>query len=106
MANKGTICEVNNVQYIDIRMAMVRGLRTLEEIKADTNVCGECPGCKENLDWILSSVCGCKNVSLEEVIAAVKNGADTVAKVGEATRAGTDCERCTKLIENIIAIGR
>ncbi|MCL2015767.1 MAG: (2Fe-2S)-binding protein [Defluviitaleaceae bacterium] len=106
MAKKGTICELNNVQYIDIRMAMVKGLRTLEEIKADTNVCGECAGCKENLDWILSSVCGCKNVSLATVVNAVKNGANTVEKVAELTQAGTDCGRCTKLVENIIAIGR
>jgi len=39
---------------------------------------------------------------------AVKNGADTVEKVGEMVKAGTEltCGKCKILIEKIIAIGR
>ena len=107
MANK-TICETNNVQYLDIRMAQVSGLRTFDEIKTAVNICGKCEGCKENIDYILTTVCGCMGVSFEDIIKAVKTGADTVEKVGEATKAGTaaDCGRCKILIENVIAIGR
>ena len=105
MAKIATVCDKNNVQYIDIRMAMVKGLRKLEEIKEATGACGECAGCKEHLDWILSSVCGCLDVSLAAVVEAVKNGADTVEKVVATTKAGSACGRCKVLIENIVAQG-
>ena len=100
------VCEKNNVSYIDIRMAMVKGLRTREEIKEATGLCGECSGCAEKLDGILTSVCGCRKVSLEAVVEAVKNGADTLEKAVEATGAGSGCGRCKVLVENIVAIGR
>jgi len=102
------VCETNNVKYLDVRMAQVRGLRTLDEIKAAVNICGECAGCKENMGWILTTVCSCMDVSFEDIVKAIKNGADTVEKVGEVTGAGTavDCGRCKILIENIIVIGR
>ena len=45
-------------------------------------------------------------VSFKAVVNAVKNGADTVEKVGELTEAGTDFGRCKALIANIIELGR
>jgi NAD(P)H-nitrite reductase len=108
MAGNKIICTTNNVDYITIRMAMCAGARTLEELVEKAGVCTTCEGCKTNLKHILSSVCGCKNVSLMAVIDAVNNGADTVEKVGQITGAGTgkDCERCKALIANIIELGR
>lgn len=106
MAGNRVICTKNNVEYIGIRKAMCAGARTLEEVKNLAGVCGECEGCKENLDYILNSVCGCKKVSLKDVIDAVKNGADTVEKVGQVTGAGTSCGRCKALVANIIELGR
>jgi len=108
MAANRIICEKNNVEYITIRRAMCADARTKEELKEKAGVCLECAGCVENLDWILASVCGCKSVSLADVVAAVRNGADTVEKVGEATGAGTgeNCGRCKVLIENVIKLGR
>ena len=108
MAKITTVCETNNVQYLDIRMAQVKGLRTFDEIKNATNICGKCAGCKAHLDFIFTTVCSCMGVSFEAIAEAVKNGADTVEKVGEATKAGTapDCGRCKILIENIVATGR
>lgn len=84
------------------------------EVVELAGVCTECEGCKNELSDILSSVCGCKKVSLETVVKAVKNGADTVDKVGEITGAGTGideetgepCGKCKVLIQNIIDIGR
>jgi len=89
-------------------MAMVKGLRTVDEIKEATNVCTECIGCETSLEWILSTVCRCRAVPLKAVVDAVKNGADTVEKVGEMVKAGTDptCGKCKILIENILATGR
>jgi len=106
MATNRIICDRNAVEYLTIRKAMCAGARTKAELKEQAGVCLECAGCQENLDWILASVCGCKKVSLADVVAAVKNGADTVEKVGAATGAGTDCGRCKPLIENVIKLGR
>lgn len=108
MAGNRMICTVNNVDYSTIRKAMCEGARTIEELVEKTGVCTTCEGCKAELENILASVCGCKEVSLKAVIAAVKNGADTVDKVGQVTGAGTgeDCGRCKALIANIIELGR
>jgi len=106
MAENKIICTTNDVEYLTIRKAMSRGGRSFDEIASMTGVCGECEGCRNELDWILSSVCGCLNVSLASVVEAVQNGADTMEKVGEVTGAGTDCGRCQILIENVIQLGR
>ncbi|NMA68906.1 MAG: (2Fe-2S)-binding protein [Desulfitobacterium sp.] len=114
MAKNKVICTKNDVDYLSIRMAMTEGARTVEELVEKAGVCTECEGCKRELEGILSSVCGCKEVSLEAVINAVKNGADTVEKVGEVTGAGTgvdketgeECGKCKGLIQNIIDLGR
>ena len=106
MGHNNVICTTNNVYYLDIRKAMMKGARTEEEVKALTGICGECAGCRENLEGILTSGCGCAGASLKAVIDAIKAGADTVEKVGEATGAGTDCGKCKGLIQNIIDLGR
>lgn len=93
---------------------MIAGARTAKEAAELAGVCAECEGCRSELDAILSSVCGCKKVSLAAVVDAVKNGADTVDKVGEITGAGTGvneetgepCGKCKPLIRNIIDLGR
>lgn len=105
MAGNRVICTENNIEYIDIRMAMCKGARTAEEVKEMAGICNECEGCKTELQPILDSVCGCKDVSLQEVIDAVKDGADTAEKVAEKTGAGSVCGRCTKLVENVIELG-
>lgn len=114
MATNKIICTKNNVDYITIRKAMIQGARTVEEVMELVGVCNECEGCKSELDAILKSVCGCKKVSLEAVVNAVRNGADTVEEVGLITGAGTgideetgeECGKCKILIQNIIELGR
>ena len=108
MAEDRIICKTNNIYYSTIRKAMVQGARTTDEIIEMAGVCNTCEGCQANLEGILSSVCGCLEVSLKDVVDAVKDGADTVEKVGVITKAGTgqDCGRCQALIQNIIELGR
>ena len=114
MAGNRVICTQNNVDYITIRKAMIGGARTKDEVAKRAGVCTVCEGCTAELENILSSVCGCKKVSLETVVNAVKAGADTVEKVGEITGAGTGvdeisgeaCGKCKVLIQNIIDLGR
>lgn len=114
MAKNRVICIKNKIDYLSIRKAMSSNARTVDDLIQSADVCGECEGCKSELGDILSSVCGCKNVSLEAVVKAVKNGADTVEKVGEVTGAGTgineetgeECGKCKILIQNVIDLGR
>ena len=103
------VCDTNHVSYLDIRKAMVtKTLRTREEIKNETGLCTTCTGCETSLDWILSTVCRCRAVPLDAVVKAVKGGADTVEKIGELIKAGTEptCGRCKVLIENILSEGK
>ena len=102
------ICTANNVDYMTIRKAMCVGVRTVEELAEKTGVCTVCAGCQADLELILSSVCGCKEVSLAAVVEAVKKGNRTVDAVGEVTGAGTgeDCGKCKLLIQNVIDLGR
>jgi len=102
------ICTTNKVDYLTIRKAMCQGVRTVEELVEKTGVCITCEGCTSEINQILSSVCGCKSVSLSAVVDAVKKGANTVEIVGEVTGAGTGegCGRCKVLIANIIEIGQ
>lgn len=114
MAANRMICTVHEVDYSTIRKAMCTGARTLEDLVIKTGICTSCEGCRRELEPILSSVCGCKEVSLQTVLDAIKNGADTVEKVSQVTGAGTgqdpetgeDCGRCKVLIENILELGR
>jgi len=114
MAKNRVICTENSVDYLSIRKAMCSGVRTVDELVEVAGVCTECEGCQTELNVILSSVCGCKKVSLETVVNAVQNGADTVEKVGEITGAGTgvdeetgeECGKCKILIQNIIDLRR
>ena len=90
-------------KYIKIRMAQSKGARTIEELKELSDIVIENDEELKEVEAVLKNACKCKNVSIEEVVNAVKNGADTVEKVMEATGAGTACGRCkASLIPNII----
>ncbi|MPM78171.1 hypothetical protein SDC9_125182 [bioreactor metagenome] len=106
MAGDKIICHCKQVSYIDIRKAMIKGARTLDEIKEMTGAATGCGRCSGEIEKILASVCGCKGTSLEDVVNAVKNGADTTDKVAELTGAGSGCGRCKALVENIIELKR
>lgn len=110
MAGNRIICDCNDVDYLTIRKAMCRGARTLEEIKEMTGaMTGDCSSCNKNctdeISNILLSVCGCRNVSLVDVVQCVKDGATTVDEVAHITGAGADCTRCQALVQNIIDLG-
>ena len=100
------LCHCKQVRYKDIRIAMVNGARTLDDIKEMTGAATGCGRCAEEIERMLKSVCKCKNVSLEDVVNAVNNGADTTEKVEEVTGAGSPCGKCKRLIESIIELKR
>ena len=88
-------------KYIKVRMAQGQGARTIDELKDISDIVIEDDEVKE-IESLLKNVCKCKNVSVDDVVNAVKNGADTVEKVGEITGAGTICGKCKGIIANII----
>lgn len=101
------VCTKNNVDYPSVRGAMVEGARTVDDLKEAVGICGECSGCTEHLDYILSTCCGCKEVSMESIQKLVESGVKSLDEIMDKTGAGTeeDCGRCQKLIENIIELG-
>lgn len=93
---------LDNEKYMKVRLAQAQGARTVKEVKDMTDIVIEDNDEYREIDRVVQNVCKCQNVSINEVVSAVKNGADTVEKVMEETKAGTGCGRCIKIIENII----
>ena len=89
-------------KYLKVRMAQGQGARTIDELKNMTDIVIENDTELNEIENLLKNACKCRNVSIQEIVNAVNNGADTVEKVGEATGAGTACGRCKGIISNII----
>ncbi|MDZ7543603.1 (2Fe-2S)-binding protein [Clostridium sp. MB05] len=89
-------------KYLQVRKAQVQGARTVEELKKISDIVIENEEELKEVEVLIKTVCKCKSVSIDTVVEAVKNGADTVEKVGEVTKAGTGCGRCQGIISNII----
>ena len=89
-------------KYLKVRKAQAQGARTVNELQQIENIVIENDTELQEIENVLKNVCKCKNVSVQEVLNAVNNGADTVEKVGEATGAGTACGRCKSIISDII----
>ena len=93
---------LDNEKYIKVRGAQAQGARTVNEVKDMTNIDIEDDDEYREIDRVLQNVCKCQNVSVNEVVEAVKNGADTIERVMEETKAGSGCGRCKGIIQNII----
>lgn len=93
---------LDNEKYIKVRGAQAQGARTVKEVKDMTNIDIEDDDEYREIDRVLQNVCKCQNVSVNEVVEAVKNGADTIERVMEETKAGSGCGRCKGVIQNII----
>lgn len=93
---------LDNEKYIKVRGAQAQGARTVKEVKDMTNIDIEDDDEYREIDRVLQNVCKCQNVSVNEVVEAVKNGADTIERVMEETKAGSACGRCKGVIQNII----
>lgn len=102
-----TVCTRNQIAYKDVRAAMCDGARSREDLIEKAGICGECEGCQAHLDYVLTTLCGCKEVPMKTVQDLVAAGETSLEAIMEKTEAGTgeDCGKCQKLIENIIAQG-
>ncbi|MDO5708258.1 MAG: (2Fe-2S)-binding protein [Andreesenia angusta] len=84
---------------------MYNGARTRNDLVKALGICNICESCGDKVDEALSTACKCKKVSMQEVLLAMKSGADTVEKIEEMTGAGSKCGKCKKLLENMIELG-
>lgn len=89
-------------KYTKVRSAQAQGARTVQDVKVLTDIVIENDEEYREVDRLVQNVCKCQNVSVNEVVAAVKNGAQTVEQVMEETKAGTGCGRCKGIITNIL----
>ena len=89
-------------KYLQVRKAQAQGARTIEELKKMSDINIENEEELKEVEALIKNACKCKNVSIDTIVESVKNGADTVEKVGEVTKAGTGCGRCKGIISNII----
>ena len=81
--------QIDKEKYIKIRGAQAQGARTVEDIKNMTGIAIENDEEYKEIEELVKNVCRCKNVSVETVIDAVKNGAKTWEGVMEKTKGGT-----------------
>lgn len=89
-------------KYLQVRKAQAQGARTIEELKEMSDIVIENEEELKEVESLIKNACKCKKVSIDTIVEAVKNGADTTEKVGEVTKAGTGCGRCKGIISNII----
>ena len=47
-------------------------------------------------------VCHCQEITYDEILTAIKNGAHTVEVIGDITEAGITCGSCIEDIEEIL----
>ena len=98
--------ELIKEDYLKIKKAMIQCARSIEEVKQKSDLIIDSPEMENAVQKVLKGACGCKSVSVEDVIQAIQNGANTVEKIGEVTGAGTGCGNCQPLLQNIIDIGK
>jgi NAD(P)H-nitrite reductase len=102
------ICECMKVTEQDIKNAIKNGANSFEEVQAATKVgkgCGNCVESNKNLvDELLLSkkikenqiICGCMNVTVQDMINAIKKGARSFEEVQAVTKVGTGCGNCVE----------
>ncbi len=58
------------------------------------------------MDWSRiahdSIICWCKRVTKQSLIEAIQSGHNSLDELGDSTKAGTHCNRCHKIIEDLI----
>ena len=47
-------------------------------------------------------ICFCQDITYEEIVTAIKNGAHTVDDIGDVTEAGITCGGCIEDLEEIL----
>lgn len=102
------VCGCMNVTDQDIKNAINQGARSFEEVQAMTKVgtgCGNCVvGNKQLVNELLFNkkidenqvICGCMNVTVQDMVNAIKKGARSFEDVQAVTKVGTGCGNCVE----------
>ena len=94
--------ELDMQKYIKVRMAQCKGARTIDELMELSDIVIENEKETVEIKKVLKSACSCHNLSIDDVLKVIENGADTMEKLTEATKMGTSCGRCKQLAQNIV----
>ena len=92
--------KIQKPDYLKVRHAMIDGARTIEDIQAMTDL--DVAEYEIDLKAILSSICGCKGTSLEQVVTLANEG-KTVEEIKALTGVATACGRCQVLLDAVVA---
>lgn len=102
------ICGCMNVTVQDIKNAINNGAHSFEEVQAITKVGTGCGNCvvsnKQLVNELLFNkkinenqiICGCMNVTVQDMVNAIKKGARSFEDVQAVTKVGTGCGNCVE----------
>ena len=115
MDENKVICGCYKVTVKDLNNAIKNGANSFQEVQLATKVgtgCGNCvDGNKELVSKLLLAkkndenqvVCGCFNVTVNDLVKAIKNGAKSFEEVQLATKVGTGCGNCVDSNKALVA---
>ncbi|EKQ51678.1 MULTISPECIES: (2Fe-2S)-binding protein [unclassified Clostridium] len=114
MDDNNVICTCHNVTVDDLNNVVKNGIKTFDEAQEITKVgtgCGKCVANNKVLfnELLLANkisenpvICGCKNVTVQDLDNAVKNGAKSFEEVQEITKIGTGCGHCIEKSRELV----
>lgn len=115
MEENKVVCGCYKVTIKDLNNAIKNGANSFQEVQLATKVgtgCGNCvDGNKELVNKLLLAkkidenqvVCGCFNVTVNDLVKAIKNGANSFQEVQLATKVGTGCGNCVDSNKALVA---
>ena len=113
--NSKIVCGCFKITEQNLKDALKNGANSFEEVQEITKVgtgCGRCvKGNKELVNKLLLAkkidenqvVCGCFNLTVQDLANAVKNGAKSFEEVQAITKVGTGCGNCVESNKALVA---
>lgn len=112
--NNSVICRCHNVTVDDLNNSINNGVKFFEEAQEITKIgtgCGKCVANNKVLfnELLLTNridenavVCGCLQVTVQDLDEAIKNGAKSLEEVQEITQVGTGCGQCIESNKELV----
>ena len=83
---------------------------SFHDIREVTGICSKCCHCFPNIEEVIRShpknreiICYCMEVTRDEMLDAIRQGATEVTDIMQKTHAGTGCGRCRIQLRKILA---
>ncbi|BCN29047.1 (2Fe-2S)-binding protein [Anaeromicropila herbilytica] len=109
------VCRCMKVTEQDLISAVKNGANSFEEVQAVTKVSTGCGRCTDSVKILVDNiilknkidqnqvVCGCLNVTVNDMVNAIKNGAKSFEEVQSITKVGTGCGQCVEANRPLVA---